>query len=123
CCRPSPRPWRPPAAPRHPKPSPTSVAAEARLAHHRRSDPRVDVRGKTILVTGAGRGIGRSLAVHFARKGAYLALLDTNSEDLADSCARCTEVGVAARRYVADAANEDSVVGALEQVSADFGRS
>ena len=82
----------------------------------------MDVRGKTILVTGAGRGIGRSLALHFARKGANLALLDNNSEDVADSCARCTEVGVAARSYVADAANEDSVVGALEQVSADFGR-
>ena len=82
----------------------------------------MDVRGKTILVTGAGRGIGRSLALHFARKGANLALLDNNSEDVADSCARCTEVGVVARRYVADAANEDSVVSALEQVSADFGR-
>ena len=42
----------------------------------------MDVRGKTILVTGAGRGIGRSLAVHFARKGANLALLDTNSDDM-----------------------------------------
>jgi 3-oxoacyl-[acyl-carrier protein] reductase len=82
----------------------------------------MDVRGKTILVTGAGRGIGRSLALHFARKGANLALLDTNSEEVADSCVRCTELGAVARRYVADAANEDSVVGALDQVTADFGR-
>jgi 3-oxoacyl-[acyl-carrier protein] reductase len=82
----------------------------------------MDVRGKTILVTGAGRGIGRSLALHFARKGANLALLDTNSEEVADSCVRCREAGAAARSYVADAANEDSVVGALDQVTADFGR-
>ena len=82
----------------------------------------MDVRGKTILVTGAGRGIGRSLALHFARKGANLALLDTNSEGVADSCVHCTQVGVVARRYVADAANEDSVVDALDQVTADFGR-
>src|SRR5256885_8815792 len=34
---------------------------------------------------------------HFARKGASLALLDTNAEDLAESCARCSEVGVVAR--------------------------
>ncbi len=40
----------------------------------------MDVRDKTILVTGAGRGIGRSLALHFARKGANLALMDTNRE-------------------------------------------
>jgi 3-oxoacyl-[acyl-carrier protein] reductase len=82
----------------------------------------MDVHGKTILVTGAGRGIGRSLALHFARKGANLALLDTNGEEVADSCVRCTEAGAAARSYVADAANEDSVVGALDQVTADFGR-
>ena len=82
----------------------------------------MDVRGKTILVTGAGRGIGRSLALHFARKGANLALLDTNGEEVADSCARCREAGAVARSYVADAANEDSVVGALDQVTADFGR-
>src|ERR1700716_1751039 len=82
----------------------------------------MDVRGKTIPVTGAGRDIGRSLALHFARKGANLALLDTNGEEVADSCVRCTEAGAAAGRYGADAANEDSVVGALDQVTADFGR-
>lgn len=82
----------------------------------------MDVRDKTILVTGAGRGIGRSLAMHFAKKGANLALLDNNAEDVDETQARCTELGVAARRYVANAANEDSVVGALDQVTADFGR-
>jgi 3-oxoacyl-[acyl-carrier protein] reductase len=82
----------------------------------------VDVRGKTILVTGAGRGIGRSLAAHFARKGANLALLDMNAADVEETQTRCTEFGVVARSYVADAANEDSVVGAVEQVSRDFGR-
>ena len=46
----------------------------------------------------------------------------SNAEDLAESCARCSEVGVVARSYLADVANEDSVVGALDQVTADFGR-
>jgi 3-oxoacyl-[acyl-carrier protein] reductase len=82
----------------------------------------VDVRGKTILVTGAGRGIGRSLALHFAKKGANLALLDLNAADVKDTQAQCAELGVAARSYVANAADEDSVIGALDQVSADFGR-
>ena len=81
----------------------------------------MDVRGKTILVTGAGRGIGRSLAAHFAAKGANLALLDVNAEDVNETRAGCTQLGVAARSYIADAANEDSVVGALDRVSADFG--
>jgi 3-oxoacyl-[acyl-carrier protein] reductase len=82
----------------------------------------LDVRGKTILVTGAGRGIGRSLAVHFAGKGANLALLDNDAVGVDETRVRCTGLGVMARTYVADAANEDSVVGALDQVSADFGR-
>jgi 3-oxoacyl-[acyl-carrier protein] reductase len=82
----------------------------------------VDVRGKTILVTGAGRGIGRSLARHFAGKGANLALLDLNAEDLNETETHCTQLGIVARSYVANAANEDNVVAALDQVSADFGR-
>ncbi len=82
----------------------------------------MDVRDKTILVTGAGRGIGRSLALHFARKGANLALLDTNPDAVSETRAECAQAGVAARSYVADASQEESVVGALENVTADFGR-
>jgi len=82
----------------------------------------LDVRGKTILVTGAGRGIGRSLARHFAAKGANLALLDINATDVDDTHTQCAQIGVLARTYVADAANEDRVVAALDQVTADFGR-
>jgi 3-oxoacyl-[acyl-carrier protein] reductase len=81
----------------------------------------VDVRGKTILVTGAGRGIGRSLATHFAGKGANLALLDTNGEDVQETQALCVRAGALARSYLANAANEDSVVGALDRVTSDFG--
>jgi len=65
----------------------------------------VDVNGKTILVTGAGRGIGRALALHFAGKGAQLALLDSNAEDLEESRRRCAEAGVAARSYRAESTN------------------
>jgi len=81
----------------------------------------VDVRGKTILVTGAGRGIGRSLALHLAGKGAQLALLDTHRADLETTQARCTQLGVTARSYIANVANEDSVVGTLERVTSEFG--
>ena len=81
----------------------------------------MDVRGKTILVTGAGRGIGRSLAVHFAGKGANLALLDVNADDVNETRATCTELGITAHSYIADAANEDSVVGVLDRVTRDFG--
>jgi 3-oxoacyl-[acyl-carrier protein] reductase len=82
----------------------------------------VDVRGKTILVTGAGRGIGRSLAVHFARKGANLALLDTNSDDMDETRVLCTAEKIVTHTYVADTDTEASEVCALDQVTSDFGR-
>jgi 3-oxoacyl-[acyl-carrier protein] reductase len=82
----------------------------------------VDVRGKTIVVTGAGRGIGRAIAAYLAGNGANLALLDLNAADVKETQALCTQLGVVARSYVANAANEDGVIGALEQVSANFGR-
>ncbi len=102
---------------------PTNPPAQARASVNRtvRSDHPVDVRGKTILVTGAGRGIGRSLSEHFARKGAGLALLDTNAQDIEETRARCVRLGAVARTYIANAANEDSVVGALDQIANDFG--
>ena len=82
----------------------------------------MDVRGKTILVTGAGQGIGRALALHFAKKGAQLALLDTNPESIAATRAQCAALGATARSYIGNAAREDSVIGALDAVTADFAR-
>ena len=82
----------------------------------------MDVRAKTIVVTGAGRGIGRALATHFARKGANLAVLDTDAAGAEETRQLCAAAGVSARSYVADAAREDSVIGTLDKVTADFGR-
>ena len=82
----------------------------------------MDVRGKTILVTGAGRGIGRSLAEHFARKGANLALLDSNATDLEQTRAGCAQLGATVRSYVANVTSEESVITTLDQVVRDFSR-
>jgi 3-oxoacyl-[acyl-carrier protein] reductase len=82
----------------------------------------VDVRGKTLVVTGAGRGIGRALALRLGRKAAQLALLDSNAEDLEETRQRCGEAGAAARAYVANVADETSVVTTFAQVVADCGR-
>jgi 3-oxoacyl-[acyl-carrier protein] reductase len=82
----------------------------------------VDVRGNTVLVTGAGRGIGRALATYFAAKGANLALLDMNDSDLEETAAVCTRVGATARCYVANAADEAEVINSMDAVVRDFGR-
>lgn len=81
----------------------------------------MDLQGKTVLVTGAGRGIGRALALFFAKRGAHLALMDTNGEDLKETQSQCEPHGVRIRSYSANVAREDEVVAALDDIVADFG--
>jgi 3-oxoacyl-[acyl-carrier protein] reductase len=82
----------------------------------------VNVRAKTILVTGAGRGIGRALATYFAAKGANLALVDTNGADVDEAAELCARERVMARGYVANVAAEDAVAATFAAVVSDFGR-
>lgn len=77
---------------------------------------------KVAVVTGAGRGIGRSLAVRFARRRHHLALLDLNAEDLAATRALVEAEGVTARNYVVDVSNEAAVESAMQAIARDFGR-
>ena len=42
----------------------------------------MDLTGKTVVITGSGRGIGRAIAQRLAQRGANLALLDLNRPDL-----------------------------------------
>ena len=82
----------------------------------------MDVRDKTVVVTGAGRGIGRAIALRLARQAANLALLDCNAADLQSSVALCGEQGVRARGYAVDVSDEAGVCAAMAGVAADFGR-
>lgn len=82
----------------------------------------MQLQSKTVVITGAGRGIGRALAQRFARQGADIALLDLNPADLEVSRALCAEHGVAARSYVLDVTAEAQISKTLDGVVSDFGR-
>jgi len=82
----------------------------------------VNVQKKTVLVTGAGRGIGRALAISFATRGADVALLDMNTADLRTTAEACAAKGVKARCYEANAAEEAEVIRAFDRIVEDFGR-
>jgi 3-oxoacyl-[acyl-carrier protein] reductase len=82
----------------------------------------MQVASKTIVITGAGRGIGRALAEHFAQRRAHLALFDLNRAELDESVAACRALGAEARAYVVNVASEEEVVSTFEQVMRDFGR-
>ena len=77
---------------------------------------------KTVVVTGAGRGIGRVTAVQLAQQGANLALFDLNEADLAETARLCTDHSVTARSYRVNVADEAEVTGAMDRVASDFGR-
>jgi 3-oxoacyl-[acyl-carrier protein] reductase len=82
----------------------------------------MDIRSKTVVVTGAGRGIGRAIALRLARHGADIALFDLNADDLEETKALCAAHSVQARGYRVNVADEGEVSAAMTRVVAEFGR-
>jgi len=81
----------------------------------------MELNQKVIVVTGAGRGLGRGIATFFAGKGARLACVDLNQEDLDATVAACEAAGGEARAYLANVAKEEEVEALFNNVVADFG--
>jgi 3-oxoacyl-[acyl-carrier protein] reductase len=82
----------------------------------------MDVRKKTVVVTGAGRGIGRAIATRLAGRGADIALFDLNAAELEETARLCVAEGVQARCYHVNVADEGEVAAAMTRVATDFGR-
>ncbi|MDE2296390.1 MAG: SDR family oxidoreductase [Gammaproteobacteria bacterium] len=82
----------------------------------------MDPAGKTFIVTGAARGIGRAIAQRLASGGANLALIDLNAADLDGSLEACRAGGGGARAYAADVAREADVIETVARIATDFGR-
>ena len=81
----------------------------------------MELKNKVIVVTGAGRGIGRGLATFLAGKGANIAVVDLNEDDIATTVQLCKDAGVNARGYKANVAQEADVEKLFSDVAADFG--
>lgn len=77
--------------------------------------------GKVAVITGAGSGIGRSLAVGLAHQGARLALSDVAEPRVAETARLCAELGAQARSYSLDVADRDAMYSHADEVVAEFG--
>ena len=77
--------------------------------------------GRVAAVTGAGSGIGRSLACDLARRGCHLALSDIDEIGLAETVALCEGRGVKVTSQRVDVADRDAVFAWADQVAADHG--
>lgn len=69
----------------------------------------MSLQGKVAVVTGAGRGIGRAIALGFARAGAAVVCSARSREQIDDTAARIQEAGGRAVSVVADVASHPAV--------------
>ena len=80
-----------------------------------------DLRGKTVLVTGAASGIGRLMSLYFADEGANLAIVDINEKQLADVCGEVESRGVKCLPVVCDITGQDRVKKTVGKVTKELG--
>lgn len=77
--------------------------------------------GKTAIVTGASRGMGRSIATAFADAGAAVLLIDRDST-VEETTAELAAAGMNVRSAIADVTDEDQVAKAIADAGAEWGR-
>ncbi len=79
------------------------------------------LKGKTAIITGASRGIGKGIAKEFALNGANVAFTFSRSIELAKEIEKdLKDLGVKAIGYQSDAANYEDSLNLVEKISNDF---
>lgn len=81
----------------------------------------MDLNGKTIAITGAGRGLGRAMAGALARKGVRLALLEQDTQRLMEVTRTLRDTGAHIGDFEADVSDEASVERCFNAVAEQFG--
>ncbi len=77
------------------------------------------LQGKTALITGAARGIGKAIALRFAQEGANIAFTDLAVNE--ETQAEIEALGVKAKSYASNAADFAETEEVVKQVKEDFG--
>ena len=80
-----------------------------------------DLKNKNALITGAGKGIGKAIALALAKEGVNVILVARTQEEIDSVAAKVRSLRVKALAITADVADINSVNVAIEKALADFG--
>ncbi|KIY22229.1 MULTISPECIES: SDR family NAD(P)-dependent oxidoreductase [Mesobacillus] len=84
--------------------------------------PSFDLSRKTAIVTGAGRGIGRALAIGLAEAGADVAILARTENDLTETAGIIEKIGRKALILPTDVTKRDQIHTAIAEIEAKWGK-
>ena len=80
------------------------------------------LQGKTAIITGAARGIGKAIALKFASEGANIAFTDLKiDENGKETEQEISALGVKCKGYASNAANFEETAKVVEEIHKDFG--
>jgi len=81
----------------------------------------VPIDGKVVLVTGAGQGIGRAIALRLAEDGAHVAIVDVNADKMQTVADEVRKIGRKATTFKADVTERDEVHAAVDHAEKQLG--
>ncbi|MAD44240.1 MAG: 3-oxoacyl-ACP reductase [Oceanospirillaceae bacterium] len=79
------------------------------------------LQNKVIAITGSGQGLGRAMAVHLAKEGAQIAIIDLNQEHMEETRAQVEAAGSQASVFVCNVADEAQVEATFQAISEQMG--
>ena len=78
--------------------------------------------GKTVMVTGAGKNIGKQIALDFAREGANVLVCDYNEENAVSTAEEIARLGVGAMPAVCDVRDRNKIFEYVKKAEEKFGK-
>jgi NAD(P)-dependent dehydrogenase (short-subunit alcohol dehydrogenase family) len=84
-------------------------------------DPMFSVQGKIVLISGAGNGLGRAIAIGLAARGAKVGALDFASDQVQEVCDEIISQGGLATPLIADVRDPAAIASCLAQLIEKFG--
>ncbi|WP_125718953.1 SDR family oxidoreductase [Pseudoalteromonas rubra] len=81
----------------------------------------MDIKNKTVVITGGAQGLGFAMATEMAKMGAKLALIDMQEEQLQSAASELRTLDVEVKTYVANVSLESDVEQVFSDIVADLG--